>query len=174
MEPFCVLFHNEIVSQSLGQIRLCADDIGMVLKSWHTLIAVHRIFICARLAACLRLGYKKCFIVPVSQLLTLHVSTIIKDFLISRIPDWSDFNITGTAEYLGIWLGPKSPEKQFTTQIDGFLSAVRTISAAQVAPSIAVKAYNSRAVPKMSYVAQFLPPPPSIDKLEKHAFTQIF
>ena len=37
---------------------------------------------------------------------------------------------------------------------------VRTISAAQVAPSIAVKAYNSRAVPKMSYTAQFLPPLP--------------
>ena len=140
----------------------------------NTLIVFHKIFMLDRNAACLKLGHKQCFLVPVAHALPLHIITIIKDFLTSRIPDWADFNIPVTAEYLGIWLGPKSSGKQFIPQTDGFLSAVRTIAAAQVAPSIAVKAYNSRAVPKMSYIAQFLPPPPSIDRLEKYAFTQIF
>ena len=67
MEPFCVVFNRQIVMQSLGQVHLCADDIGMVLKSWTYLIAAYAIFELAYKAACLRPGAKKCFSVPMSQ-----------------------------------------------------------------------------------------------------------
>eukprot|EP00973_Karenia_brevis_P009234 1253076-Karenia_brevis.AAC.1 len=174
MEPFCILFTRQLESLDLGRVRLCADDIGVVLKSWRSLVVLFHIFKLAEQCASLRLNLKKCFLVPISAPLSPHVISTLRDFLVSRITPWADFNITACAEYLGIWLGPAASTRQWTSQNSKFLSKVRDISDAQVAPSLAVKAYNSKTATVLSYPSQFLPPPPAMQKLEKYAFTKIY
>eukprot|EP00973_Karenia_brevis_P020636 2833097-Karenia_brevis.AAC.1 len=67
MEPFCQLFRACIDQKQIGHTGLCADDIGVVLKTWHDLSALFRVFSKARSAACLALKPVKCFLVPLSR-----------------------------------------------------------------------------------------------------------
>eukprot|EP00973_Karenia_brevis_P046499 6449363-Karenia_brevis.AAC.1 len=172
LEPFVCMFQHTMYSQSIGVIAICADDISIVLKSWRDLIHVHCIFELAQQAAGLTLKPRKCFLVPLSAPLSLHVIDSLRCFLRENIPPWAEFNIAATAEYLGIWLGPGAAAHQWTAQIAKFLQRINVISDAGVAPSLAVKAYNLKAVTVMTYPAQFLAPPPQITKLEKYAFTK--
>ena len=107
MEPFCILSNRQINAIGLGCVRLCADDIGIVLNFWHSLIIIFKIFYLAERCACLKLSIKKCFLVPLSRRLTPHVIGALMEFLISNISSWAKVNISSSAEYLGIWFGPK-------------------------------------------------------------------
>eukprot|EP00973_Karenia_brevis_P011142 1507863-Karenia_brevis.AAC.1 len=174
MDPFAQLFNSQIDALDLGLTCLCADDIGLALKSWHDLIHAYEIFQLADAAAGLVLKPKKCFLIPLSAPLSLHVVSSVRHFLASHTPKWVEFNVVATAEYLGVWLGPQGSTMQWTKSSSGYLERVDVIAQANVAPSLAVKAYNTKCATKFSYLAQFLPPPTCIPKLEKYAFTKLF
>ena len=61
MEPFVQLFNNFLDSQQLGRTCLCADDVGIVFKSWFDLVKVFKVFYLAERAAGLKLKPRKCF-----------------------------------------------------------------------------------------------------------------
>ena len=170
MEPFVQLFNLQIDSLSIGVTCVCADDVGIALKSWRDLVKLYHIFALAQKAAGLTLKPQKCFIVPLSAPLSPSVIANIRDFLAANTPSWYEFNIAATAEYLGVWLGPSARAQQWTRASTDFLARVQTISNASVTPSLAVRTYNIKCAPKFSYLAQFLPIPPNIDTLEKCAF----
>eukprot|EP00973_Karenia_brevis_P089527 12398192-Karenia_brevis.AAC.1 len=152
-EPFALLFKMQINDLHLGYVGLCADDVGAVLKSCNSLNILHEIFRFASELAGLQLNIKKCFIVPLSSPLSLHVVSILRQYLQSYIPAWTQFNIAATAEYLGIWLGPASGSRQWTHQITKYLQRVDLISAASAATALSVKTYNMKALPVLSYPA---------------------
>eukprot|EP00973_Karenia_brevis_P077689 10796939-Karenia_brevis.AAC.1 len=165
---------NRINHLDLGYVGLCADDVGAVLKSWHSLDILAEIFKLAQDYAGLILNIKKCFLVPVSAPLSIQVVSSLREYLHRYVPSWVSFNISSAAEYLGIWMGPKAGEKQWVQQIDKYLARVNAIAAAEASTLLSTKAYNIKALPVLSYPAQFLPPPPDLRKLEKYAFVKIF
>eukprot|EP00973_Karenia_brevis_P091894 12409671-Karenia_brevis.AAC.1 len=71
-------------------------------------------------------------------------------------------------------MGPGAGVRQWQAPISKFLSSVNDIARAQLSLNLAVKAYNLKAITKLSYPLQFLPPPDNFDKIEKYAFTKIF
>eukprot|EP00973_Karenia_brevis_P024196 3340554-Karenia_brevis.AAC.1 len=44
LEPFCQLFRSSIDQKQIGHSGLCADDIGVVLKTWNDLSVLFKIF----------------------------------------------------------------------------------------------------------------------------------
>ena len=106
--------------------------------------------------------------------LSPHVISCIRDFLVAHTPSWHMFNIVRTAEYLGVWIGPAAPPKQWSNVDSDYIKRVDAIAAANVASSLAVRTHNSKGINKYSYLSQFLPPPPYIRRLEKYAVTQLF
>ena len=126
------------------------------------------------MCAGLSLGHSKCYIVPVSPPFCSQTVSVFKDFLASHIPEWIDFQITSAAEYLGIWQGPGAGNMHWISQLGGYRQTIADICAAQLPVNIAVKAYNIKAVARLSYPLQFLPPPPDHQRLDKYAFTKIY
>eukprot|EP00973_Karenia_brevis_P066426 9233662-Karenia_brevis.AAC.1 len=104
MEPFCIMLHSAV--HNIGIVKLCADDISIVLQSWFNLPAVHKIFQVAEEVAGLTLKAPKCVLVPLSAPLSPRLIEVLRDFLRARVAPWAQFAISSSAEYLGIWLGP--------------------------------------------------------------------
>eukprot|EP00973_Karenia_brevis_P026880 3707055-Karenia_brevis.AAC.1 len=133
MEPFVRMFMARVEDPGLGIVRLCADDVGIVLKSWQSLTVVFHIFRAAEAAAALSLKPRKCTLVPLSSPLSLHVRSLISLFLSSHIPSWQGFKIESAAEYLGIWIGPDAAVHNWTASICKFITRTRIIADAQCA-----------------------------------------
>eukprot|EP00973_Karenia_brevis_P080840 11214995-Karenia_brevis.AAC.1 len=157
-----------------GIVELCADDIAIVFQSWFDFPLVQDIFALARKVAGLSLKPRKCILVPLSAPLSPHLIEVLRDFMRSSVPEWAEFNIAASAEYLGIWLGPGASTKYWISQLDKFFHRLHLIHEAGVAQSLAVKAYNLKTVTTISYPAQVLPPPPNIHKIEKYAFCKLY
>ena len=41
VEPFVHMFHTKVEQVGLGIVRLCADDVAIVLKTWHSLSIIY-------------------------------------------------------------------------------------------------------------------------------------
>eukprot|EP00973_Karenia_brevis_P075461 10481041-Karenia_brevis.AAC.1 len=63
-------------------------------------------------------------------------------------------------------IGPSSDQFHWVPQITKFIERVQLIRDSGVATSLAIKTYNLKAATVFSYPAQFLPPPPTLTKLE--------
>eukprot|EP00973_Karenia_brevis_P019080 2616097-Karenia_brevis.AAC.1 len=172
IEPFCILLNNTVHNQ--GIVELCADDIAIVLQSWLQLHAVHIIFQYAERCAGLKLKLRKCFLIPLAAPLSAHTIEIMRDYIRTRIPDWISFRITSSAEYLGIFLGPDAGCQYWSNQLCKYYQRLNIVGKSGVATSLAVKAYNLKVVPVLSYPLQMLPPPPNINKIEKYAFCKLY
>eukprot|EP00973_Karenia_brevis_P030051 4142144-Karenia_brevis.AAC.1 len=96
-EPFVRMLVNRIQCPELGLVRLCADDIAVVLKSWTSLTVLYEIFHVAEECAALVLKPAKCVLVPLSSPLSLHVRSLITQFLSEYLPNWAGFKIQGAA-----------------------------------------------------------------------------
>eukprot|EP00973_Karenia_brevis_P088739 12307321-Karenia_brevis.AAC.1 len=172
MEPFCCMFTTAL--NSAGIIQLCADDIAIVFQSWFDFPIVYNIFELADLIAGLKLKPRKCVLVPLAAPLSPHLIEVLRDFMRARVPKWAEFNIAASAEYLGIWLGPGAACHYWLSQLQKLLARIGAIGQAHVSSTLALKAYNLKAVTTLTYPAQVLPPPPNISKIEKYAFTQLY
>eukprot|EP00973_Karenia_brevis_P048005 6661843-Karenia_brevis.AAC.1 len=81
IEPFCILFKAQIDDLDIGRVRLCADDIGVVLQNWTHLPILLHILQLAEDCAGLQLNSSKCFIVPISKSLSPHLVSSLRDYL---------------------------------------------------------------------------------------------
>ena len=167
MEPFICLFQQLLCPQphdgfnlsNRGVVTVCADDIAIVLQKWSDLPAVFRIFELARRAAGLSLKPRKCCIIPLSAPLTPHLIEVLRDFLVRYVPAWSQFNISDTAEYLGIWIGPAANSRQGVAQLAKYKSRLEVIAQSGAAAFVSVKAYNSKAITVFFILCSVLPSP---------------
>ena len=127
VEPFVCLFQKQIIDRELGCVALCADDIAVVLKDLHHILAVYIIFVKAELAAGLNLKPTKCKLVPLSAPLSPQLIDSITNYLRELIPAWVSFRIVGSAEYLGIWMGPNASVHNWSSQCSKFLERTTLI-----------------------------------------------
>ena len=88
MDPFVQHFHAAVDSLSVGVTCLCADDIATVLRSLAQLVDVYKLFMLAWRAAGLTLRPTKCFLVPLSNAISPHSISCMRDFLRANTPEW--------------------------------------------------------------------------------------
>ena len=165
IDPFLCKMYDIVIHQGLGIVRACADDIAVVLKNLASLAVVASIFQAAEVCAGPVLKPRKCFMLPLAGPLTEALRLALPNYLTQHVPSWMDFQISDSAEYLGIWFGPGANSKNWTPQGWEFLERVSAIAQAGPATKLAVQTYNNKAITVFSYPAQFLPPPPHIKKM---------
>eukprot|EP00973_Karenia_brevis_P037167 5123773-Karenia_brevis.AAC.1 len=60
----------------------------------------------AEQAAGLTLSTKECIIVPCTSRPTMHLISVVKDWLACHISSWAAFQVAAKAEFLGVFMGP--------------------------------------------------------------------
>ena len=106
-------------------------------------------------------------LVPLAGPLDADVAENIGNFLFNNVPRWYTSQIVSTAEYLGIWLGPRANTKNWINQISKLIDRTDLIGAAAPPTCIAIGTYNVKAITVLSHPSQFLLPP-RISELEKN------
>eukprot|EP00973_Karenia_brevis_P065596 9120780-Karenia_brevis.AAC.1 len=89
-----------VCKPGIGHVRLCADDIGAVLQSVHSLPVLGSIFHRVQKALALFLNIPKCVVVPLTAGPSLALFDVIKGWLARLAPGWIQFRVQGGAEYL--------------------------------------------------------------------------
>ena len=154
IEPFIRRLYALIDAKSLGCTRVCADDIGIVLRDRMVLKRLKGVFDTAALVAGAVLKPVKCIIVPIAVVFSDEVAEQFKEWLANLIPEWSHFAIKSVGKYLGFILGPASEGKSFEAPLRKWFSRSRTIHTSGMPAPAAVMSYNSRAISVLTYVAQ--------------------
>eukprot|EP00973_Karenia_brevis_P019158 2625849-Karenia_brevis.AAC.1 len=121
---------------------MCADDIGASLKSLEALKVMRWIFQMADEAASLELAVQKCNLVPYSCFPNLHTFEIIRDWLFSNVPEWACFRIAGSAEYLGIHMGPLAFREQWIKPFEKYFHNSFLVAQAGLSAKISAIAYS--------------------------------
>jgi hypothetical protein len=155
IDPFLVKFKLCIEDQGLGFIRACADDIGAVLRSAHSLTALASIFDEAEALSGLKLKMKKTNLIPLNATISDDDLQELKDWIKSNIPQWVDAQIVWSARYLGAYMGPKGASLMWNAPLTKWFNRSHALAQANAPPRYTIGLYNSRAVTTLSYVAQF-------------------
>jgi len=74
--------------------------------------------------------------------------------------------IQSSAKYLGVFLGPKAGAKQWVAPTAKYEKRCKAINAEDAPMRMAVSRYSTHAVTVLGYMAQFIPPPRNIIRLE--------
>eukprot|EP00973_Karenia_brevis_P085221 11828756-Karenia_brevis.AAC.1 len=72
----------------------------MALLEHKTLVVAYEVYAVVERVSSLALNPPKCVFVPTNVKLSLHVKSILRDFLISRINPWKDVAIESKGKYL--------------------------------------------------------------------------
>ena len=102
--------------------------------------------------------------------LTEELVEAVKQWLCIHIPEFSNFKICSSGKYLGWHLGVDSNVLSFRDPLAKFGKRVVGISEAKAPATISMLRYNERAIPVLSYVAQFATPPASINIRSKEFY----
>ena len=113
MDPIMHLFTKYICRPGFGEVRSCADDVGCALACLWSLKRVFLIFESVRKATGLILKPNKCVIVLLSHVANEGNVEAVRQWLLREIPEWVEFQVTNSAKYLGIFMGPKSSSSQW-------------------------------------------------------------
>jgi len=169
IDPLLFQFRRQVMDPLLGQVRACADDIGAALARLDSLPVMCRIFARFRVVSGLTLKPAKSIIVLTTIESTDSNIAVVKEWLRTFCPDWSQFQIKAAGKYLGVYLGPGSGSLQWKAPVSKFKQRVAQLSADKLPITCAAFSYASKCVSTMGYMAQLLPPPKNITRIEMNA-----
>ena len=86
----------------------------------------------------------------------------VKNWLVVHVPDFAEFKICSSSKYPGWHLGVNSNEISEQDPLANFGKRVIDISDGKAPSTIAMLGYNGRALPVLSFVAQFAVPPATL------------
>eukprot|EP00973_Karenia_brevis_P085508 11864672-Karenia_brevis.AAC.1 len=121
----------------------------------------------AELAILLELNPSKMFIIPIDSKLDDKTRNCIRRYLCCRAPEWSEVPIQSAGKYLGFYVGPKGDCLNWHAAAEGWFASSQLVIKAKLTANMAVLAYNSRCVTKLSYLLQILEPPPELIAAER-------
>ena len=168
------VFPAQIMNTGLGLVTVCADDIGVALRSISSLPILRGLFSTIDELVCLELGLAKCIIVPLSSEVprgkTFEIART-KDpirnapFAVSKhfiqlwldhfLPAWKQFKIQSAAEYLGAFIGPTGSDSFWTSPLAKWRKRSLQIASSSSSPYVGSSLYNFRVVPVFSFLSQF-------------------
>ena len=163
-----------IDQQQKGVTRAVADDIACAFESMLDLTSVFQVFNKAEIFAGLVVKPRKCHIIPFSRKLTMHLQECLCSWLVVRIPQWARFNVSSSALYLGVHVGPTANMNNWLEQIQKYMSRVLVIAQSGLYVAASAVLYNVFAVSVLQYAAQMLPLPMNWKVFEKAALHRLF
>ena len=141
--------------------RVCADDFGSALKSLSSPRQQASIFdLAAKCAGLVLKPAKSALIITVLSLSPLLIQSI-RNWLAVNVPQFSNIVIAESGKCLGWHLGRHSAILSYAAPIKKFTNRVQEICLGKAPAAVALVRYSQRAVPVLSYVAQFAVPPDS-------------
>lgn len=160
--PFVSKLQTKLDVRFIATTRVCADDIGAVMDDMASLKVYKSTFDTMACCAGLKLKPPKCILVPLWRPFSVHVASLLRDVLSATIPEWGSFKIEATVKYLGLTLGPASDEHSWASPIAKWKARSIAFARSGSSVTVATKLHNSRAIPTLLYVSQFVPPPRAI------------
>ena len=171
MDPLLFSFQHFVVSQGLGNVYACADDIGMSLLRANTLHIVHKLFEQVRKASGLTLKPRKCIVIILVELERAYEDGLC-EWIGSIIPAWSNFKVQRYGKYLGFYLGPEASDQMWIAPIHKFRERANLIAAMGKSIGSDGAFFSSRVSSVMGYVAQLAPLPRGFTNVERGALTK--
>ena len=156
--PIVDLFLLLCDGPKLSMTRVCADDFGSALSALRYLRRQASIFRVAARAAGLHLKPAKCILVISGCELTEDLKLAILAWLRTNIPEFACFRVQSYGKYLGWTLGRDCTRLSYEAPINKYSARVQEVVDGQLPAPQAILRYNQRAVPVLSYVAQFSEP----------------
>eukprot|EP00973_Karenia_brevis_P059427 8272755-Karenia_brevis.AAC.1 len=86
------MFDAEVVQPGFGIMKMCADDVGAVVKSCLALLPLEKCYSVIEAACGLKLRYSKCHIIPVSCPYSDELALLIRDFIAANVANWTHMN----------------------------------------------------------------------------------
>ena len=163
INPIVDLFLLLTDGPKVAVTRICADDIGSALSELKWFKRQAAIFKLAAKAAGLHLKESKCVLIVSGCELTDDIVHGIRRWLRRHAPSSENMRIESSGKYLGWALGRDGHVQSFKGPIDKYRDRVLEVVAGNAPATQAILRYNQRAVPVLSFVSQFAPPPPSFD-----------
>ena len=120
----------------------------------------------------LMLKPEKCVLIPLVPM-TPGLYEIIRTWLRSKTPSWSNFRIEHAGKYLGFMLGPSAMVQQWASPLGKFVSRAKEVANSHVSVAIAAYTYNTKVVTVVGYVAQLFPLPGNAMQKERTAMQHI-
>ena len=157
-----------------GSLRAFADDIAIVVKHIGHMKEVHAAFESFGRGTNLKLKPKKCVCVPLGAPWSDAREEVVRRLLTESAPSWSAFLIKPRAKYLGFWVGLLTKHQVWSEAANKWVSRALDLAHAGIAPSLAIREYNSRAVSCLGYLAQLKEPPEDMLKIERRVIDKIF
>ena len=91
----------------------------------------------------------------------------IRSWSLVNVPEFAEFEIAAWGKYLGWYLGSAGNQNSWIEPMNQFREHIVEISRIQAPAALCVQKVNQRAVPVISYVAGFSPPPAESDLIFK-------
>ena len=146
---------------SLSVTRVCADAFGSAFKSLDTLGQQAWNFDLAAKCAGLVSKPAKCVLIITVLRLSPLLTQSIRNWLEVNVRQFSNIVIAESGKFLGWHVGRHSAILSCAATIKKFFVRVPEICLGEAPAATALVRYNRRAVPVLSYVAQFAVPPDS-------------
>lgn len=91
-------------------------------------------------------------------------------YVASLAPLWNTARVRRHANYLGVLVGPTAVEHMWKAPLDKWQRRAHQLAACGVAQDATLREYRGRALSCLSYLSQFIGPPPSILRIEQQSF----
>ena len=169
LDPFLRAMGELLDMSGVSLTRACADDVGAAVSNIVAPKRYHSIFKILEKVAALKVKPKKCVIVPIATTFSMHVVSVVRDWLVGNVPEWGAMSIAKSGRYLGFEMGPAVLEDSWSGPLAKWARRGAAIQCAGLAPSLGIFNYNARVEPVLGYVAQVAPPPDRLRRLELHA-----
>ena len=134
---------------------------------------MHEIFIQFRKAANLKLKPRKYVVVLLVAQANQQVIDTTRVWLKRHCREWADVQITTCAKYLGVFLGPAAGAKQWVAPMEKFLKRCIDLRDSDQPALMAIRNFNTKVLPVLGYVAQMIPPPKNMTKIELTAILRV-
>ena len=171
VDPFLKLLKKTIPSATN---RAFADDIATLVQSLQDLPCLKKSFDLFRDISGLALKVQKCSLIPLGINPTPDAIKRVTRAVRKITPDWANFSVVPSAEYLGVMIGPKGGSSaSWEKPLKKYVERANLIANAALAPSIGTDLYSQRVVPTMSYIAQIACTTPKVLNAEKWALQRI-
>eukprot|EP00973_Karenia_brevis_P086182 11952411-Karenia_brevis.AAC.1 len=96
------------------------------------------------MAAGLILSPGKCHLVPITARPSMHICSVLKDWLASNIPAWAGFNVSASAQFLGVHMGPSAGSVRWPSVVKKSIERARVIASGGCASVLSAWTYNSK------------------------------
>ena len=151
-----------------------ADDIASVLRRLSELGVVADSFDRFTLISGLALKPKKCRLIPLGGELTDAKKAAIVKYIKRWVPQWSEFQVTSSGEYLGFQIGPSGGTIQsWAKPLAKYESRVAEVAASGLSASASTTIYNTKVATVTSYVEQLCALTTAMRKAEASAIEKM-